>query len=200
MRVGSAFRCVGGYIFYIDDTATGIYTFKNGSGETVSAPSLHDNCTDWTYTVSGGNDKDKYYVAYNNLYTNLTWGAVDTAIGIYDDGIGVGRSNTNAAIGSAADITGSIWELIRTMRANNTGGCDDWYIGSKLEMQQIWNHYSDQFPMSNWFVGRDIWTSVEADADKACLWSNMTCKFMNWSKNGEGNLLSIPCAIAIRSF
>ena len=90
--------------------------------------------------------------------------------------------------------------LVRTIRANNTGGCNDWYIGSRLEMQQIWDFHLEQLPMYTWFVGYDIWTSVEADADKAIFWSNMFTSFKDSSKNGEGNLLGIPCAIAIRSF
>ena len=124
---------VGGIIFYIDSTADGTYTFYNDLGAQVSAPSVGTDCTGWTYSVSGAT-KDKYYVVYNHLYSNVSWGGFGSQIGANGTAIGTGRGNTELAIGSTADVSGSIWETIRTMRANELGGCNDWFVPSRDEL------------------------------------------------------------------
>lgn len=170
---------VGGIIFYIDTTADGTYTFKNALGETAT-PSVGTDCTGWTYTVTGAS-KDKYYVVYNQRYSNAIWGGEGTFLGADGTAIGTGRGNTELAIGSTADVSGSIWETIRTMRANEVGGCDDWYVGSKDEMERLRSSYIMDF------AGHDYWTSSEVsdDGNGAWYWSSMRIRWYEIEKNSD---------------
>ena len=160
---------VGGIIFYIDSTADGTYTFYNDLGAQVSAPSVGTDCTGWTYVATGAT-KDKYYVVYDQMYTADCWGPSSTLAGASGTAIGTGRSNTESIIGSASDVSGSIWEKIRTMRANEAGGCVDWFAPSKDELLALVN--SEIMELS----GR-IWSSSEYSENSAYEWWVMA---QNW--------------------
>lgn len=157
---------VGGIIFYIDSTADGTYTFYNGEGTQVAAPTVGMDCTDWEYTVTGAS-KDKYYVVHNELYRKI-WGGYGNLIGASGTAIGTGRSNTATAIGSVADEAGSIWETIRNMRTNAVGGCDDWFVGSKDELDAL--RTSGAGNSGTWFADDNIWSSSEYDASHSWMW------------------------------
>ena len=157
---------VGGIIFYIDSTADGTYTFYNGEGTQVAAPTVGTDCTNWEYEVTGAS-KDKFYVVHNEIYRK-TWGGNDAQIGASGTAIGTGRSNTTIAIGSVADVTGSIWEYIRTMRTNEVGDCDDWFVGSKDELDAL--RTSGAGNSGTWFSSNNIWSSSEYNAFRSELW------------------------------
>lgn len=80
------------------------------------------------------------------------------------------------------------------MRANEVGGCDDWYVGSKDEMESI--HSTDIMS----FDGYDYWSSSEVndDGNEAWIWNSM---FISWSENEKNSTGPIDIdLLGIRSF
>lgn len=144
---------VGGKIFYIDSTGDGSYTFYNAQGVQVSEPTTGTDCTDWEYEVTGAT-KDKFYVFYVERYSSKIWGGSGTLIGASGTEIGTGKTNTETAIGSVADVASSIWEQIRNMRTSKVGGCDDWYVPAREELNTMKNFFS-------WGGSFSVWTSSE---------------------------------------
>lgn len=141
---------VGGTIFYIDESAPGMYIFKNTLGQRVDPPSVGDDCTGWTYKVIG-ETKDKYYVYNDNYQSDCRWtyydngSAVSESLEGMSDNVGRGRRNTEIVMAAhdgayvTADSNGkaTIWYKLQQMNDSLSGGCDDWYVPSKLEVEKL---------------------------------------------------------------
>ena len=196
---------VGGILFYIDSTADGTYTFYNGEGTQVSAPTVGTDCTDWEYEVTGAS-KDKYYVVYNELYTSKRWcpyidGAyVNVSTGYTATAIGSGKTNTAGimAIDNGkyiqADSNGypTVWYQIQQMRTNKVGGCDDWFVGSEYELDAL--RTSNAGDSATWFSGNYIWSSSDYSANYARTWSYNNSNWSNDIKYGNA------CVCGVRAF
>lgn len=141
---------MGGILFFIDDTATGEYRFWNENGVEVEAPAVGTDCTGWTYTVKDAN-KDKYY-CYNDEYkSDCRWtynkddAFVHNEIAGLSNSIGAGKNNTSlimqadagAYITDDSDGKPTVWYLLKAMNDNKVGGCDNWYVPSRDEAEEL---------------------------------------------------------------
>ena len=143
-------KSVGGKIYYIDPSGDGVYRFFDSNGDSVEAPTVGTDCTGWTYEVIGST-KDKYYVYNDNYQSDLRWtyyqdgDYVNENISGLSTDIGKGRSNTNIMLTTSDgayvtdDSNGvpTIWYAVQQMNNNLTNGCEDWYIPSRDEAEEL---------------------------------------------------------------
>ena len=138
---------VGGTIFYIDDTADGAYEFYDTDGNIVENIQVGDK--PYAYKVVTPGSKDKYYVYHDELYegrwTYYKDGAyVDESLNISYNDIS-GKTNTEIVMAKdsgayvTADSNGSptIWYQLQQVRNAKVGGCDDWFIPSMNETEEL---------------------------------------------------------------
>ena len=115
----------------------------------------------WTYY------KDGAYV-YNSLGTQT--------------GIGQGKNNT--AIVMAADDgayvtpdsggTETLWYRLKYLNDNNAGECNDWFIGSKDEIEKLRlavDSEGTSLVPSTWFRNNYIWSSSEYSIQRSWVWN-----------------------------
>ena len=146
---------VGGTIFYIDDTADGVYEFFDADGNSIESIQVGDK--PYTYKVITPGSKDKYYVYHDEVYDNLRWtyykdGAYvyesDESMGLVnnvDEIIGTGKTNTEivmardsgAYIAADADGFPTIWYRLQQVRNAKVGGCDDWFVPCLKECMKL---------------------------------------------------------------
>ena len=127
---------VGGKIYYIDDTADGTYSFFDAEGNPMSDVSV--GSTPSYYKVLTAGSKDKYYVYHDEIYGSLQWGKHGTTTGAAGTAIGTGKSNTAILLATdAVTATYTIWYKLQQIRNASTGGCSDWFIPSKDEVEAL---------------------------------------------------------------
>ena len=139
---------VGGTIFYIDDTADGEYQFFDANGNTISNVSVGDK--PYAYKVVTPGSKDKYYVYHDEVYDNLRWTYYKDGVYVYEllsisDNIGSGKTNTEIVMTKdngayiTADSNGlpTIWYRLQQARNAKVDGCDDWFIPSVDEAEEL---------------------------------------------------------------
>ena len=139
-------RPVGGTIFYIDETADGTYEFFDVNGNVIEDVQVGDK--PYAYRVVAPGTKDKYYVYYDKRYKG-SW-ASEYDDHIYDSlgtstSIGSGKTNTEIlmTLGDGAyvsvDAKGkpTIWYQLQQARNEKVGGCDDWFVPSKGEIDEL---------------------------------------------------------------
>ena len=173
---------LGGTIFYIDDTADGVYEFYDAEGNVISSVAVGDSPA--MYKVLTPGTKDKYYVCNTTLYPNSRWtyhkngNYVLNSLGATGTAIGTGKTNTNivmaaddgAYITSDSNGYSTIWYQLQQTRA--TTGCNDWFIPSKDEMDAV------QTAGIISFSNKYIWSSSEYSSRYAWTWNNS-----NWREN-----------------
>ena len=140
---------VGGRIFYIDDTADGVYEFFDVSGNPIENVQVGDR--PYYYRVIKKGSKDKYYVYHDELYTSsMRWTyyrGLDygyESLGTSKD-VGSGKTNTEKVMtkDDGAYITAdsnwypTIWYQLQQIRNAKAGGCDDWFIPSRFEVKKL---------------------------------------------------------------
>ena len=147
--VKDTFEAVGGTIFYIDDTADGTYEFFDADGNLLQDVRVGDK--PYAYRVIKKGTKDKYYVYHDEMYTSKRWtyykdGAyVYDTIGSLSQNIGAGKTNTEIMMArdNGAYVTANsngmptIWYQLQQTRLAKAGGCDDWFIPSRLEIEEL---------------------------------------------------------------
>ena len=140
---------VGGTIFYIDDTADGIYEFFDADGNPIKDVKVGDR--PHAYRIVAKGTKDKYYVYHDEMYTSKRWTYCKDGAYVYDAigslGSGIGRGKTNTEIMMAHDngayVTTNpgrcptIWYQLQQVRNDKVGGCDDWFVPSKGEVEAL---------------------------------------------------------------
>ena len=141
---------VSGTIFYIDDTADGVYEFFDANGSLINGVNVGD--APYAYKVVTPGTKDKYYVYHDELYDNLRWTYYkDGAYVLESTGtstttsIGSGKTNTETVMTKdsgayiAADSNGfpTIWYQLQQVRDAKVGGCDDWFVPSRDEVEEL---------------------------------------------------------------
>ena len=139
---------VGGTIFYIDDTADGVYEFFDANGSLINGVDVGD--APYAYKVVTSGTKDKYYVYHDELYDNLRWTYYkDGAYVLESTGtstsIGSGKTNTETVMTKdsgayiAADSNGfpTIWYQLQQVKDAKVGGCDDWFVPSVYEVNEL---------------------------------------------------------------
>ena len=136
---------VGGTIFYIDDTADGKYEFFDVDGNLMENVQVGDR--PHTYRVVEKGSKDKYYVYHDNVYRGL-WTYYEKGSYAYDlldtsEDIGSGKTNTEKAMANDSYITAdakgypTIWYQLQQVRDDRAGGCDDWFVPSVDEFEEL---------------------------------------------------------------
>ena len=138
---------VGGTIFYIDETADGEYQFFDVDGSLIENVQVGDR--PYAYKVVSPGSKDKYYVYYDKLYEGL-WtycksdDCVLESLGTSNN-VGSGKTNTEVVMAKdngayiAMDFAehSTIWHQLQQARLAKVGGCDDWFIPSKYEIELL---------------------------------------------------------------
>ena len=192
-------RPVGGTLFYIDNDASGTYTFYDANGDVTSAPTVGTDCTGWTYTVTDA-DKDKYYVydSTTGRVFDKTWGYNGISTNTGNSSIGAGRLNTGC-LESTEDTSSNpersiFYYLFNTQNAGQgTNGCKDWYIGSRFEVRELVN--SNLEP--TWFDNSGpvfMWSSTQVSATSAYNYTNYHDESVRWSgfvKDGQGPNMAV---------
>ena len=101
-------RFVGGTIFYIDDTADGIYEFFDADGNIIENVQVGDR--PYAYRVISKDSGDKYYVYYDELYySNKRWTYYKERDSVLEslntlDVAGSGKTNTEIAMAKDDEI------------------------------------------------------------------------------------------------
>lgn len=138
---------VGGTIFYIDDTADGIYEFFDVDGNLIENVQVGDR--PYACRVISPGSKDKYYVYYDKLYEGL-WTYYESDDYVFEsldtsNSVGSGKTNTEVVMakdnGAYIDMDfdghSTIWHQLQQARLAKVGGCDDWFIPSKYEIEKL---------------------------------------------------------------
>ena len=138
---------VGGTIFYIDDTADGEYEFYDTDGTVIENVQVGDK--PYAYKVVTPGTKDKYYVYHDELYEGRWTYYKDGAYVFGSTGtstsIGSGKTNTEIVMAKdngayiTADSNGypTIWYQLQQVRDAKIGGCDDWFVPSSVEVEEL---------------------------------------------------------------
>lgn len=140
---------VGGTIFYIDETADGVYEFYDHNENLIHNVKVGDR--PYAYRIIEAGTKDKYYVYHDEMYTSKRWtyykdGAyVYDTIGSLSQNIGTGKANTEimmsrdngAYVTSDSNGSPTIWYQLQQTRLAKAGGCDDWFVPSKNEIEEL---------------------------------------------------------------
>ena len=140
---------VGGTIFYIDETADGVYEFYDINENLIHNIKVGDR--PYAYRVVTPGMKDKYYVYHDEMYTSKRWtyykdgNFVYEAIGSLSQAVGAGKTNTNIMMARdngayvTADSNGipTIWYQLQQTRLAKAGGCDDWFVPSQQEIEEL---------------------------------------------------------------
>ena len=205
---------VGGTIFYIDDTADGEYQFFDVDGNLIEDVQVGDR--PYAYNVVTPGVKDKYYVYHDEVYEILTWTyskdtIVKELVGTSKD-IGSGRVNTEKVSTKddrsyvVADSGGSptIWYKLDQVCLLNMGGCDDWFVPSKYEIEALRKAIKSEHITGGTIAGSSYDTSVFSSA---FLWSSSECAVNSawhwdyynrgWDGNGKG---AVDSVLFIRAF
>ena len=143
---------VGGIIFYIDSRSDEIVEFYDASGNVLSNVAVGDSPASYKVLDYGASGFAKYYVYYNEVffpgssvgklwtYNNGT-SYVKTLVGVARTDIGSGKTNTSTVMsadsGAYVSYGSSVWHYLNQYRSNQLGGCKDWFIGSKDELEQL---------------------------------------------------------------
>ena len=139
---------VGGTIFYIDDTADGVYEFFDAYGNLIKNVQVGDK--PYYYRVIKKGSKDKYYVYHDEVYDNLIWtyfkdiNYVYKSLGTSSDR-GSGKTNTEIVMAAdngayiAENSNGypTIWFQLQKVRDAKVGYCDDWFVPSAYEVNEL---------------------------------------------------------------
>ena len=147
-EVANAFP-VGGTIFYIDDKADGIYEFFDVDGNLIKDVKVGDR--PHAYRVVKKGSVDKYYVYHDEMHMAKRWAYykdgsfVYSAIDLLGKGIGKGKTNTEIMMArdNGAYVTANssgcptIWYQLQRARDAKVGGCDDWFVPSKKEIEAL---------------------------------------------------------------
>lgn len=189
---------VGGKIFYVNSEGSGVYTFYDSSHNVLSTQTvvgLNDAVTyDYVGPAPGLDKVDKFFVYdVNGIISNrLYWGPLNTVVGVSANTIGSGKINSNIIITNyASSMTNFyIWPNIINKRNNLVGGCNDWYVGSMAEIDQL--ILSGLAP--SMFLYYSPWSSCEASAQNGYVWDQTTSNWVSVFKSSSG------AGFAIRSF
>lgn len=182
---------VGGTIFYIDDTADGEYQFFDADGNVIDSINVGDK--PYTYRVVKQGSKDKYYVYHDEVYDNLRWTYYKDKNYVYEslntqESIDSGKRNTEKVLkkdGSSyttADSNGipTIWYQLRQVRNTKVGGCNDWFVPSRHEIDLLEESIklggitggiiAGSSYNTSIFKNKYLWSSSEYSSQRAWWW------------------------------
>ena len=148
-NVVSDLKLVGGPIFYIDNAIHSVYEFFDIDGNLIENVQVGDR--PYAYRVISKDSGDKYYVYYDELYySNKRWTYYKEGDSVLEslntlDVAGSGKTNTEivmakdggAYITEDSDGYPTIWYQLQRIRNAKVGGCDDWFVPSKGEVEEL---------------------------------------------------------------
>lgn len=195
-------NAVGGTIFYIDDTADGEYQFFDVDGSLIENVRVGDR--PYAYKVVSPGSKDKYYAYYDKLYEG-SWTyckSDDYVLESLDTSNSVGSGKTNTEVVMAKDNRAyidmdfaghsTIWHQLQQARLIKVGGCNDWFIPSKYEIDELrlavesGNITGGTIAGSSYeesiFTYKWLWSSNEYSSRLAWLWD---CNIQNWTSRSK---------------
>ena len=134
---------LGGTIFYIDDTVDGVYEFFDAYGNVIESVQVGDRPQ--AYRVIEKGSKDKCYVYHGEVYDKLEWTYYKGDVPVYeslgtsgDEGSGKITTGIAMAKDNGAYITANtIWYQLQMIRDAKVGGCNDWFIPSVYEINEL---------------------------------------------------------------
>ena len=205
-------RPVGGTIFYIDETADGTYEFFDADGNLMENVRVGDK--PHTYRVVEKGSKDKYYVYHDKAYHRAGWTYYKEGNYVYDlldtsEDIGSGKTNTEKAMADSSYITvgskgySTIWYQLQQARDSKVGGCDDWFIPSVDELEELrkaiesgsikGGRIAGSSYNTSIFIEEWIWSSSESSSLSAWYWDY---EDQYWEGIGKNGLFSVLFARA----
>lgn len=145
----SDLKMVGGTIFYIDNAIHSVYEFFDIDGNLIENVQVGDR--PYAYRVISKDPGDKYYVYYDELYySNKRWTYYKEGDSVLEslntlDVTGLGKANTEIVMSKdngayiTEDSNGcpTIWYQLQRIRNAKVGGCDDWFVPSKGEIEDL---------------------------------------------------------------
>lgn len=196
---------VGGTIFYIDDTADGVYEFFDADGNQIENVQAGDR--PYAYRVIKKGSKDKYYVYHDEIYDKLEWTYYKGDVPVYESFLGItgykgsGKTTTEivmakdngAYITDDSDGSPTIWYRLQQMNDVRVGGCNDWFVPSVYEMEKLrtaiqlgsvtggkiaGSSYKESVFSKNW-----LWSSSEDSARASWHWSSNGQSWYTYGKN-----------------
>jgi len=182
---------VGGRIFYDNGSNGNTYRFFDSGYNEITDFSIAGLANAYYYAITAGSSSTARFYVYDNthnLVSSKTWGKYGTSCSMTNDGIGYGKTNTATMMSKSPD--GTMWTWLRdTVNANNTGGCNDWFIASKAEQDKLRSS-----GLVNWYSNNSIWSSVETNSSNAYYWNYDRSLWSNYGKDYD------YCAFAARAF
>ena len=198
---------VGGTIFYIDDTADGVYEFLDVNGNVIENVQVGDR--PHAYRVIKKGSKDKFYVYHDEVYDKLEWTYYKDDVPVYESlgtpGYrGSGKTTTEIAMAkdNGAYITANtIWYQLQMIRDAKVGGCNDWFIPSIYEINELreaillgsvtggkiaGSYYGDSIFGNKW-----LWSSSEDSARNSWHWSSNGQNWYTYGKNFDNSVFFI---------
>lgn len=208
LGLSSDARPVGGTIFFIDNTADGKYEFFDIDGNLMENVQVGDR--PHTYRVVEKGSKDKYYIYYDAIYTSKTWtyykGRYTYDLLDTSEDIGSGKTNTEKAMAENGGIYVSkdsgglptIWYQLQQVRNDKVGGCDDWFVPSVDEIEELRKAVelgsvrggiiAGSSYNTSVFKNKYLWSSSETSLLSAYVWNH---KDQYWSGVGKYGLFSV---------
>ena len=200
---------VGGTIFYIDDTADGKYEFFDADGNVIEA--VHVGDKPYAYRVVTSGSKDKYYIYHDEVYTYKRWTYCEDEDYTFEfldtlETVGSGKTNTekimveNDGIYVSKDSGGlpTIWYQLQQARLTKVGGCDDWFIPSRDEIEELrkavesGNITGGTIAGSSYdesiFTYKWIWSSSEHSSQRVRVWLYLN---QYWGLSSKDGYLSV---------
>ena len=203
-RAEQGFNYVGGCIFHIDTTSQEEVEFFDEHGEVLTNVQVGSRPYAYKVITPDPDGKKKYYIFYPQLWDSKRWTYYENGEYVYNSlgtatAVGDGASNTATVMAAdsgkyvTADSNGypTAWYKIKEMRDGEYGGCDDWFLPSKGELEKLkdfmGSHASilTELNISNWFVDHHIWTSSEYSSSDAWNWNYNTQAFDYGNKNNN---------------
>ena len=194
---------VGGTIFYIDDAAGGKYEFFDVGGNVIENVQVGDK--PYAYRVVSAGSEDKYYAYHDRLYKGL-WAnyndeiSENESLGTSED-IGSGKTNTKIAMADESSLGRypTIWYQLQQARRSKINGCDDWFVPSKDELEELRLAIESGSITGGTIAGSSydesvfkreyLWSSSEHPSQGAWLWSYYYRRWGNYYKYEDNPVL-----------
>ena len=198
---------VGGTIFYIDATSDGVYEFFDGYGNLIENVQVGDR--PYYYRVVKKGPADKYYVYHDAVYDKLEWTYYKGDVPVYeslgtsgDEGSGKITTGIAMAKDNGAYITANtIWYQLQMIRDAKVGGCNDWFIPSVYEINELreaillgsvtggkiaGSYYGESIFGNKW-----LWSSSEDSVRESWHWSSNGQNWYTYGKNFNNSVFFI---------
>ena len=178
---------LGGRVFYVNSSggSGAEYHFYDASYNEITDQTVTGLANAKYYSKTGTASADKFYVydTTNKLKSGYIWGYYGTSTGVTGNSIGSGKRNTTTVLKRSDIPSGSIWEYVKDMRDSKIGGCDDWFIASTAEQDQL-----ESSGLVDWYNNYFIWSSVENASRSAYRWYYSTSYWSNLYKNDTSDV------------